>query len=177
MSTVEKQCSFSPDSSATVTDPFKVPHKLPAGLSVDERALSLFQPDVLLPSQYLATTQRKFPSQPEKKLMLAILEDAVVSFQKFLFAQNGRRKTLFREAEEWLFQDNGQWVFCFETICDALGFNADYLRKGLIEWKQRELAKQHKALIYSLRPDGKPKSRPGRACGAKKQKYLKVAGC
>ena len=109
--------------------------------------------------------------------MLAILEDAVVSFQKFLFAQHGKRKTLFRDAEEWLFQDNCQWVFSFDNICDALGLNAGYLRKGLAEWKQKELTNQHKAMVYPLRPDGDPKNTPGRTCGAKKQRYLKVAGC
>ncbi len=56
------------------------------GLSMDERVTSLFQPDTLLPDQYLDTFRRKLHLEPEKKLMLAILEDAVACFQKYLLS-------------------------------------------------------------------------------------------
>lgn len=172
MSTTGKQYSLSSESS----DAFQIPHRTQTGLGVEEKTLTLFQPDILLPSQYLATTRRKIPSQPEKKLMLAILEDAVVCFQKFLFAQHGRRKTLFREAEEWLFQESSQWVFSFENVCDALSLNASYLRKGLSEWKRKEeLIKDPKAEVYPLRMNREPKKRPAHVSGAKKQKHLKAA--
>ena len=51
------------------------------GLSMEERVSSLFQPDTLLPDQYLDTYRRKVHLEPEKKLMLAILEDAIACFQ------------------------------------------------------------------------------------------------
>ena len=53
------------------------------GLSMEERVSSLFQPDTLLPDQYLDTYRRKVHLEPEKKLMLAILEDAIACFQKW----------------------------------------------------------------------------------------------
>ncbi len=178
MSTMEKQLSFSPDSSARTTEPFKLPNRMNAGLSIEEKTLALFQPDILLPAQYLATTRGKISSQPEKKLMLAILEDAIVSFQKLLFAQNGRGKTLLREAEEWIFQENSLRAFSFENVCEALEVNPSYLRRGLVDWKRRELAKRHKAQVYPLmRPEGEPKKRLAHESGAKKQKFLKAAGC
>ncbi len=177
MSITGKHFSFSSESSAVTADPFKLTHRMQAGQGAEEKALSLFQPDILLPSQYLATTRRKIPSQPEKKLMLAILEDAVVSFQKFLFAQNGRGKNLFRDAEQWIFQENGAWVFSFEGICETLELSPSYLRKGLMEWVKKELANERKAKIYSLRPEDKSKKRETHESGAKKQKYLKAAGC
>ncbi len=176
MSLTEKQYSVSSDSSVTLSDPFKLAHRVQPSQTIDDKALALFQPDVLLPSQYLATTKRKLLSQPEKKLMLAILEDAVVSFQKFLFAQKGKRKNLFRDAEEWLFQENGHWVFSFESICDALGLNPSYLRKGLKEWMGKQLAQDNRAKVYPLRS----KEELGRSMDssrAKKHKYLKAAGC
>jgi hypothetical protein len=48
------------------------------GLSVEERVASLFQQDTLLPAQYFETFRRKFYLEPEKRLMLAILDDAPV---------------------------------------------------------------------------------------------------
>ncbi|MEK7783674.1 MAG: hypothetical protein AAB279_07085, partial [Candidatus Binatota bacterium] len=56
------------------------------GLSVEEKVTSLFQPDTLLPAQYLETFRRKAPLEPEKRLILAVLEDAVACFQKHLFS-------------------------------------------------------------------------------------------
>ena len=29
---------------------------------------------------------------------------------------------------------DGDWVFSFENICEALGFNPAYVRKGLLRW-------------------------------------------
>ena len=68
------------------------------GLSMEERVTSLFQPDTLLPDQYLDTFRRKLHLEPEKKLMLAILEDAIACFQKYVFAHDVKGKALFHEA-------------------------------------------------------------------------------
>ena len=67
---------------------------------VEEELASLFQPDILLPAEHLETRRRKSYLEPEKKLMLAVLEDAVACFQRYLLARNGKGKRRFREAEE-----------------------------------------------------------------------------
>jgi hypothetical protein len=51
----------------------------------------LFQPDELLPAQYYER-YKKAEAIPEKLLMLAILEDAVCCFQKYLLARDTRGK-------------------------------------------------------------------------------------
>ena len=48
--------------------------------------------------------------EPEKKLMLAILEDAVACFQKYVFARDGKGKALFRETEDWVLEQQGDWL-------------------------------------------------------------------
>lgn len=63
-----------------------------ASLGAEEKMGSLFQPDILVPTQYFETIRRKANSEPEKKLMLAILEDAIDCFQKYIFARDGRGK-------------------------------------------------------------------------------------
>jgi len=113
-----------------------------ASLGVEEKMGSLFQPDTLLPAQYFDTFRRKANSEPEKKLMLAILEDAIDCFQKYIFARDGRGKGIFREAEDWILEENGDRLFSFENICEVLGFNPSYVRQGLLRWKEMKLAER-----------------------------------
>ena len=97
---------------------------------------SLFQPDILIQSQYNATHQRRFSQEPEKILMLALLEDAIVCFQDNLGTNCKRKKALFDDAERWLLADDTSYIFSFENICDVLGFDAGYLREGLMRWRK-----------------------------------------
>jgi hypothetical protein len=118
--------------------------------NVEERIASLFQPDTLLPAQFLDTYRRKAHLEPETSLMLAVLEDAVACYQKYALAREGNGLELFRESEEWILQKDAQWLFSFDNICEALGMNPDYLRAGLIRWKRNLLQKQPKAKVYDL---------------------------
>ncbi len=110
----------------------------------EEKMGSLFQPDTLLPYQYLDTVSRKAHLESEKRLMLAILEDAIACFQKYIFARDGRGKGIFREAEDWILEENSDRLFSFENICEVLGFNPKYVRKGLLLWKEMKLAERPK---------------------------------
>jgi hypothetical protein len=103
-----------------------------------QSVVSLFEPDTLLPSQFFAHFRgRGSAIRGEKRLMLAVLEDAVDCYQKFAFARETRGRELFSEAEEWLFSSDNSWVFAYENICETLELNADYIRRGLQEWRQR----------------------------------------
>ena len=116
------------------------------GLTPDERIGFLFQPDSLLSAHYFGTLRRKTISEPEKRLMLAILEDAIHCFQDNLFARNVRSRRLFEEAEQWIVEADGDWVFSFENICEALGFNPAYVRQGLLRWMANKLPKHPKGV-------------------------------
>jgi hypothetical protein len=80
------------------------------GLATDEEIGSLFQPDMLLSAQF-ESLRRKSLLEPEKRLMLAILEDAVNCFQGKLMAQTGKNRRLFEEAEEWIVEVGGDGAF------------------------------------------------------------------
>jgi hypothetical protein len=100
---------------------------------------SLFQPDSLLPVQYFENFRRKVQTEPEKRLMLAVLEDALVCFQKHFSSRGGRGLRLFRETEEWIFRgENGQ-PFSFANICEVVGFDTEYMRQGLLKWRERKI--------------------------------------
>jgi hypothetical protein len=120
------------------------------GLSMEEKVTSLFQPDTLLPDQFMDTFRRKSHLEPEKKLMLAVLEDAIACYQKYLFARDAKGRALFQETEEWIVEKSGDWLFSFANVCDTLGFDPDYLREGLLKWKTEKLESNAKANVYQL---------------------------
>jgi len=107
-----------------------------SSLTMDEKIASLFQPDTLLPAQYYGNLRRRNLLQPEMQLTLAILEDAIKCFQENLMAESGKGKKLFNEAEEWILDEDGDWIFSFRNVCELLGFNPAYMRQGLLRWKQ-----------------------------------------
>jgi hypothetical protein len=117
---------------------------------MEERVTSLFQPDTLLPDQFMDTFRRKSYLEPEKKLMLAVLEDAIACYQKYVFARDGKGRALFQETEEWILEKNADWLFSFASVCDTLGFDPDYLREGLVHWKAERLDAHTKGNLYQL---------------------------
>lgn len=123
-------------------------------IRLDDRVSSLFQPDILAEDEYSKTLQRKQQFKPEEQLMLAVLEDAVFCFQKYLSARDRKGCALFQDAEVWMLEENSEWFFSFNNICGALGIDPDYLRKGLLQWKKQQLdqrrgGKRTKAMLRS----------------------------
>jgi len=111
---------------------------------MDERIGSLFQPDTLLAEDYAANFRRKIPLEPERTLLLAVLEDGIRCFQENLFAVNGKRRGLFDEAKDWLFSDDANWFCSFVSICTLLNLEPSYIRRGLREWEALERRAMHK---------------------------------
>ena len=72
----------------------------------------------------------------EERLMLAVLQDAVDCFQEHVLAQYSCEKKLFQEAEDWILAKNTDWPFSFENICETLQLNPNYMRQGLLAWKE-----------------------------------------
>jgi hypothetical protein len=102
-----------------------------------EQALAfLFEPDVSLSARYWETLCRTDPLEPEKRLMLAVLEEAVRTYRKYLFTQH----RLFSEVEEWFLEEDSDWLFSFESICNVLGLNPNHIRRRLLRWTATELA-------------------------------------
>ena len=75
----------------------------------------------------------------EEKLALAVLESAIEDFQKYVFSKDQRGQKLFQEAEEWFLEKDDDQLFSFEYICATLQLHPDYIRRGLLSWKQSKL--------------------------------------
>lgn len=92
-------------------------------------------PHVSRAQRRLDDFQTNLYQQPEKMLVLAVLEDAIACFQNFRVATDVRDKKIFSEARTWLWSDRYDWPFSYRNICDVLGIDASYLRQGLARWK------------------------------------------
>ena len=117
------------------------------GLTSEEKIASLFQPDTLLLDQYFENLRRKTFFEPEKRLMLAVLEDAIRYYQDNWFSRNSKRKRIFDETEEWILTPDSDWVFSFDHVCETLGLSPAYLRRGLLRWKQRKQNQHHQIAV------------------------------
>ena len=73
----------------------------------------------------------------EQELMLAVLEDAINSFQRYLVAGNEKERKQFQEVQQWIQGKNEDWLFSFDNICETLDLDPSYLRRGLMAWAKR----------------------------------------
>ena len=102
-------------------------------------------PDGVLPSQHFSGRTKHL--EPEKQLMLAVLTDAVRCFRMGSACGQGPRRRLFADAEWWLFRAEGNGPFSLQNICDALEIDPRRLRRGMLDWRDRELAGEASRMI------------------------------
>ena len=104
-----------------------------------------FVPEALLPEQYFDRWAARASDSPEKRLMFAVLLDAVIQLQ-------GRNQKDAAEAEDWIRgTDCEESPFSFHNICEALGIEAGYLARGLLSWRERKTAMPFRAPLRQLR--------------------------
>ena len=109
--------------------------------TLDERFTGLV-PDTVLPDQFFGAMRQNAQLDPERRLMVAVLEDAVNVYLKQVLATDPKAQQLFVDAEEWIMADDPTWFFSFTNVCDTLDLDASYIRSGLRRWKERKLAEQ-----------------------------------
>ncbi len=102
-----------------------------------EKVALCFEPDVLARDKFTDRAHPNLYLQPEKLLMLAVLEDAIYCFQRFHVAKDHCAKNISQDAEDWFLANQQDWLFSFINVCNVLGFDPDYLRQGLLLWKGR----------------------------------------
>lgn len=103
-------------------------HQVPisAGILIDDN--TLFREAPVLPAQFFVPREY---NQPEKRLMNAVLENALVCFEKGRYIKSEHARRLSEEAREWFFSDDSRWPFSFGNICVALGLNVGCAREVL----------------------------------------------
>jgi hypothetical protein len=73
---------------------------------------------------------------PEERLMFALLEDALTTFERGLHSRNPIVRQQSCEVDEWMRSRSNEHVFSFENVCETLGLDPDYLRAGLSALKR-----------------------------------------
>lgn len=136
---------------------------LPNSEPLDRLGEDITVPDVILPEIYFENLRPSLECQPERKLMLAVLEATVSTYRDKLIrmaksTKGPRRNTRhFRmpnqkieknilECEEWFQNTDCIWPYSFENICNALDLSPEYLRSGLAKSKKDILNMNSKAL-------------------------------
>lgn len=108
----------------------------------------LFEPDVLITEQ--VARRRRAALSGEKRLMLAIVENALDCYQKYIEATDRIGRTLFMEAVVWMQSTSTEDVFSFENISETLDINPEYFRRGVAAWHKRLLETRRLAAETSV---------------------------
>ena len=97
-------------------------------------------PDGLTPGQYYDGMRADDACvRPIKRLMLAVLEDAMRCYQTYANSRSSPQRRLFVDAEAWLMDRKADGAFAFETVCETLGIDPNCLREGLRRWRLQQL--------------------------------------
>jgi len=131
-------------SSVTATEPRKS-----KTVCVEDPATKMVEPDTMTPLQFYDRIFAEASLVPEKRLMLAVLEDAIASFQRAFI----QPRAVIEDAEDfdveaWLESDDMTWPFSFASICQALDMEPGYLRNGLADWRSRAQRDGMKGQVY-----------------------------
>ena len=99
---------------------------------------------------------------PEERLMIAVLEDALVTFERGLTSRNPMVRRAFHEVDHWVRNRENDGLFSFESICSMLGLDTEYLRAGLAVVKRSARLHQKTNTIRKLRREHIADRRVGR---------------
>src|SRR5690242_4371777 len=80
---------------------------------------------------FFATFRRSSAPTPERLLMLAVLENAVMCYRRYGRARDAHARRRFEEARDWFASCDRTLLFSFESICDALDIHPSYVRRNL----------------------------------------------
>jgi hypothetical protein len=89
----------------------------------------MVQLDIILPSQHFVPHHGR--RAPERRLMIAVLQDAIECIEKHRLARGGPRQRLFNEVAQWLLSEQTDWLYSFERICEVLDLDANAVRRQL----------------------------------------------
>jgi hypothetical protein len=92
-----------------------------------------FVPETILPEQFF---QPSAALPPEKRLMLAVLERALLDLQRGAGAGTPRARRTWTEADAWFASDDDTWPFTFVNLCHALVLDAAAVRSRLGPWRR-----------------------------------------
>ena len=87
------------------------------------------EPRALMPAQFFTQRERRNAQSSIRRLMYAILEDAVNVYTSEV--RSSRQSRTFQQTRRWIDSNDKAWVFSFLRICEALDLDPEYIRRGV----------------------------------------------
>ena len=109
-------------------------------------------PQGVLPTQFYGARRDASETEPWRRLMAAMLVDAVRCYQTKFQSRQPAGHHEFVEARAWIFSDRDDGAFSFRAVCDALELDPETVRRGLAHWKERRLAGESMHMIRRPAP-------------------------
>jgi hypothetical protein len=94
-------------------------------------------PETILPEQFFRPSAAL---PPEKRLMLAVLEEALLDLRRSIGARTPRARPA-DEVDTWFAADDEGWPCSFLNVCQALGLDVSAVRTRVARWQRMALAK------------------------------------
>jgi hypothetical protein len=82
-----------------------------------------------MPAQFFTQRERRNAQNSIRRLMYAILEDAVSVYTSEV--RSARQSRAAQQARRWIHGNDRTWVFSFLRICEALDLDPQYIRRGV----------------------------------------------
>lgn len=129
--------------------PHKPPLRLPPGpppaIEVDDREAGEIETlrithwtdiGALLPDQRWPFDPIAEDVSPERRLMAAVLWDAMLCLAKYRRCPNPGARHRAYEVRRWLATDTRSYPFSFASICDVLGVDVASCRQAIRHWSE-----------------------------------------
>lgn len=113
----------------------------------DDFLARILEPDVFLPSQFYGSAGLSRKLEGEKRLMIAVLKDAVECLEKYRGSRSSVGQCQYQGAIQWVEDTDTEWLFSFTNICDLLGFDPQYLREALLKRENRYVKPERERLL------------------------------
>ena len=94
--------------------------------------------NLVMPSQFFP---ERGDGPGERRLMRAVLKDALAVLFKYDATQDRRGQRLLAEAQHWLESDDADWPFSFVNVCDALGLDPSCVRERVARYRAAQRAR------------------------------------
>ena len=122
----------------------------------DDFLARILEPDIFLPSQFYGGAGLSRKLEGEKRLMIAVLKDAVECLEKYRESRSGAGQCQYLSAIEWVEDTDTDWLFSFTNICDLLGFDPEYMREVLLKRESRYTKPERPRMLSLSAMGGQP---------------------
>ena len=107
-------------------------------------------------------------NEPERNLMLAVLEDAIRCFLGYRDGDTSARNRLaYADARDWINSQSRYSIFAFRNLCEIIGIDPDSLRRELNRIRRSSTRSVALQRTFDVRSPSLSSSRAGSATAAR----------